>query len=54
MSKIDAKMIDGLEDVVIKLFAPTINDGQSVSCYVGEEITPYTIQGDNVPNGGGS
>ena len=49
MSKVDARLISGLDDVIAKLFAPSISEGQQITCYAGEEMTPYTIQGDNIP-----
>ena len=48
MAKTDARFIDGLEDAVAKLFAPVIADGQSITCYVDEAMTPYPIHGDNI------
>ena len=45
---VDAKLIDNIEDVIKALFAPSILDGQSVTCYFGEEMTPFTVQADNI------
>ena len=48
MAKTDARFIDGLEYAVAKLFAPAISEGQSITCYVDEAMTPYPIHGDNI------
>ena len=48
MAKTDTRFINGLEEAVAKLFAPIITEGQSVTCYVDEAMTPYFIQGDNI------
>lgn len=43
MGKLDTRIIP-VED----LFAPVIADGQVITCYIDEEMTPYAIQGDNI------
>ena len=43
MSKIHTKFID----YTFGSFAPSILDGQVITAYIGENITPYTIQGEN-------
>ena len=48
MTALNTKFIHGLDEAVEKLFAPVLAEGQSITCYVGEEMTPYVIQGDNI------
>ena len=48
MAKTDARFINGLEYAVAKLFAPVIAEGQSITCYVDEAMTPYPIHGNNI------
>ena len=48
MTTLNTKFIHGLDQAVEKLFAPVLAEGQSITCYVGEEMTPYVIQGDNI------
>lgn len=43
MATVDLKFISG----VLDLFAPKIQEGQIISAYVGEDIQPYIIQGEN-------
>ena len=43
MAKIDSRFIRNL----FAPFAPSIREGQVITAYVGEDITPYIIQGDN-------
>jgi hypothetical protein len=49
MSKLNAKFILDLDEAVATLFAPAIAEGQSITCYIGEQMTPYIIQGENLP-----
>ena len=48
MTTLNTKFIHGLDQALEKLFAPVLAEGQSITCYVGEEMTPYVIQGDNI------
>ena len=48
MTTLNAKFIHGLDQAVEKLFAPVLAEGQSITCYVGEDMTSYVIQGDNI------
>ena len=50
MSKVSPRFINDLENTVAKLFAPSIHDNQVITCYAGEDIEPYKIQADNIPN----
>ncbi len=43
MAKLDTRIIP-----LDELFAPVISDGQIITCYLDEEMTPYAIQGDNI------
>lgn len=48
MSKLSARFIDELGECVIKDFAPSITEGQYCTAYLGEEMTPYSILGENI------
>ena len=48
MTTLKSKFIHGLDEAVEKLFAPVISEGQSFTCYIDEDMTPYVIQGDNI------
>lgn len=43
MAKVHTRFIQGLLD----MFAPSIYEGQEITAYVGENISPYVIQGNN-------
>jgi len=44
VAKVHTRFIQGLLD----MFAPSIYEGQEITAYVGENISPYVIQGDNL------
>ena len=48
MSTLSARFIDELGENVIKDFAPSIADEQIINAYIGEEMTPYQILGENI------
>ena len=48
MSTISARFIDELGENVVKDFAPSIADEQIIDAYIGEEMTPYQILGENI------
>ena len=46
--QIPAKFIQGLGELLAELFAPSIAENQEITAYVGEEMTDYQVQGDNL------
>ena len=48
MSTLSARFIDELGENVVKDFAPSIADEQIINAYIGEEMTPYQILGENI------
>lgn len=48
MSTLSARFIDELGENVIKDFAPSIAEEQIINAYIGEEMTPYQILGENI------
>lgn len=48
MSTLSARFISELGENVIKDFAPSIAEEQIVNVYLGEEMTPYQILGENI------
>ena len=46
--QIPAKFIQGFSELLAELLAPLIAENQEIIAYVGEEMTEYQVQGDNL------
>ena len=47
MSSIHTKFIHGFDDKISQFLVPSIDEGQVITAYIGEDITPYVILGEN-------
>lgn len=47
MSSIHPKFISGFDDKVAELLVPAISEGQVITAYIDEPISPYSILGEN-------